>query len=285
MYNEPYKKKLILFLQIATICVFLGRAWQHFVWDAPFRTILWDEEIMKGIIESLFATSWDEYITSPVTDENTQNLIKAFGWFYLCCAFMVVMIKKWKKLAGVFMWMGAASLVLLAMLYCKEKFYSLGQFFEYALQFSAPLFLYYAVRSKLSAKRFTFYLKIAVALTFVCHGLYAIGYYPRPGYFTEMTMNILGVEEGRAIQFLKLAGILDFVIGVGIFLPNRIAKWIILYAVIWGFFTTIARVWAYVEIDYFLQTMKQWFHETIFRVPHFLLPLTLYLMVIPKTKE
>ncbi len=279
MNNDALKNKLILLLQIATVCLFLGRAWQHLAWDAPFRTLLWDEELMKGLVESIGSTSWEEYITSPRTDEQTQGVIKGFGWFYLLCAIMAVFIKKLNRIAGVFMWLGSISLIILAMLYCKERFYSIGQFLEYTLQFSSPLFLYFAVKDRFSKPRLLFYMKLAIALTFICHGLYAIGYYPRPGYFTEMTMNILGVEEGTAIQLLKVAGVLDFGICLILFLPNRIAKWIILYAIVWGFFTTIARVWSYVEIDYFMQTMKQWMHETIYRVPHFMVPAVLYLWI------
>lgn len=271
------KSNLIILLQVATCCVFLGRAWQHLVWDAPFRTLLWDEGIMKGIIEQLWGMSWQDYITSPDTDESIQKLIKGIGWFYILCAIFSLFIKRWKKLAGFFMIAGSLSLVVLAALYCKERFFSVGQFLEYALQFSTPLFLYFFVKQESISPRLLFYMKLAIALTFVCHGLYAVGYYPRPGYFTEMTMNILGIEEGLAIQFLKIAGILDFIIGVGIFLPFRISKWILLYAILWGFFTTIARVWAYVELDYFTETAIQWVHESIYRAPHFLVPCFVYL--------
>ncbi len=269
-------QRIILLLQFATICVFLGRAWQHLVWDAPFRTLLWDEGLMKSFIEYCFSMPWQTYITSPEIDAMIQGLIKNTGWFYLICAIMAMFINKWKKIAGVFMILGSLSLILLAMLYCKERFFSIGQFFEYALQFLTPLFLYFTVKKGFVTSRLLFYMKLAIAFTFVCHGLYAIGYYPRPGYFIEMTLNILNIEEDLAIKFLSFAGIMDFIIGIGIFLPFRYAKWIIIYAIIWGFFTTIARVWAYIELDYFIETSKQFIHESIYRVPHFVVPFVVY---------
>ncbi len=276
MNKERLEKWVIGLLQLAVVAVFLGRAWQHLVWDAPFRTLLWDEGIMKRVVEGIFGLPWNEYITSPNTDEKIQGLIKGFGWFYVVCAFMALMIKRWKKVAGAFMILGSVSLIILAMLYCKERFFSLGQFLEYSLQFLSPLFLFYVAKQGFISNRLLFYMKLGIAFTFVCHGLYAIGYYPRPGYFTEMTMLILGIDEQLAIQFLKTAGILDFVIGIGIFLPFRFSKWIILYAILWGFFTTIARVWAYVEIEYFLETAKQWTHESVYRMPHFLIPIIVF---------
>ena len=271
------KTKLTLILQISTVCVFLGRAWQHLIWDAPFRTLLWDEGLMKPIIENISAITWQTYITSPETDEMIQGIIQGTGWFYLLCALMAILIKRWKKVAGVFMILGSVSLILLAMLYCKERFFSVGQFFEYSLQFLSPLFLYYSVKERNISSKLIFYMKLAIAFTFVCHGLYAVGYYPRPGYFTQMVISILGIEESLAVQFLIFAGIMDFVIGIGIFLPFRYSKWIILYAVIWGFLTTIARIWAYVEVDYFVETTKQFVHESVYRVPHFLIPVVVYI--------
>lgn len=276
---------IIILLQITTVAVFLGRAWQHLAWDAPFRTLLWDEDLMKGIIENLFSTPWQEYITSPVLDERIESIIKGTGWFYIACALMALLINKWRKVAGIFMFLGSVSLLILAMLYCKERFFSLGQFFEYTLQFSSPLFLYYAVKQGNINDRLFFYMKLAIAFTFVCHGLYAVGYYPRPGYFTEMTMNILGIKEDLAVQFLLFAGLMDFVIGVGIFLPLRWSKWLLFYAIVWGFFTTIARIWAYVSFDYFLESAKQFVHESVFRVPHFMIPLVLYLLIYRNTKD
>jgi hypothetical protein len=281
MINQKYISKNIIFrlLQLAAISVFLGRAWQHLVWDAPFRTLLWDEGWMKGIVGSVFKTPWEQYITSPETDTTIQSLISGFGWFYLLCALMVVMIKPWRKVAVWFMYLGSISLIVLALLYCKERFFSAGQFLEYSLQFSSPLFLYSYVRQRTVSNQLIFLMKVTVAFTFVCHGLYAIGYYPRPGYFIEMTMLTLGLSETSAIQMLKLAGILDFVIGIGIFLPARYAKWIILYAVFWGLLTTLARVVAYVDFAYFLESSKQWVHESVYRLPHFIVPLILYLII------
>jgi hypothetical protein len=122
-------------------------------------------------------------------------------------------------------------------------------------------------------------MKVAVALTFACHALYALGYYPRPGYYTEMTMNILGLENSGAIQFLLAAGLLDFVVAVGIFMPAQWSKWILLYAVFWGFATAMARIVGNFYMDFPLDSLHQWAYQAVFRFPHFLVPLLLLLKI------
>lgn len=268
-------------MQIATAAVFFGRAWQHLVWDAPYRTLLWDEGWMKSVVES-FGVLWDDYITSPKTDQNIQRSIRGIGWFYILCGFAALFINKINRLASTVLWIGSLSLIILSLLYCKERFFSVGQFFEYSLQYSIPLFLIYAARSISFSKRFIINLKVVIALTFTCHGLYAIGYYPRPGYFIEMTMLILGLSEQTAVSFLKLAGVLDFIIGFGIFLPWKYSKWILMYTIFWGLMTTLARAWAYVEIADFVSTARQWVHESVYRVPHFIGPIVLYFIMESK---
>lgn len=278
------KQHLIFLLQLAAFSVFVGRAWQHIVWDAPFRTLLWDEGWMKPIVEGWFHTPWQSYITSEKTDANIQMTIKSMGWFYLLCALMVLTIQLWRRLATIFMYLGSVSLIILAALYCKERFFSIGQFLEYALQFSSPLFLVFILKKETSA-RLLFFMKVAIAFTFICHGLYAVGYYPRPGYFIEMTMNILDIEETLAIKFLNFAGLMDFVIGVGIFLPFKWSKWFLCYTIFWGFSTTIARVWSYLEFEFFAETARQWVHESVYRIPHFIIPIVLLLSQIMIDKK
>lgn len=269
-------------LQAATIAVFLGRAWQHWFFDAPYRTLLWDEDWMKPPVEWFTGLSWEEYIISPAVDNSIQQLIVAIGFLYLLGIFAAIGLRRFPRISKVILWIGSASLVLLSALYCKEKFFSLGQFLEYTLQYSTPLFLLYWWRQRKATPRLIFALKLAIALTFICHGLYAVAYYPRPGQFTEMCINILGCSEATAVQFLQVAGVLDFVIGFGLFLPRRIAKIVVGYAAFWGFATTIARVWSYVDDQFFFESLNRWAFESVLRFPHFLLPIVLYFLLSPK---
>jgi len=277
--SDKQRNIVVILLQIATVAVFAGRAWQHLFWDAPFRTLLWDEAWMKGIVEGWFGMSWQSYITSMEVDSTIQRAVKGTGIFYIVCAILATFVRMIPKWLGKILLLGAMSLLLLAALYCKEKFFSVGQFLEYALQVSSPIFLYLVVFHKVNWYRLVFYMKIATALTFVCHGLYAINFYPRPGLFVEMFLNTLGTNEETAYTLLNVAGLLDFVMSAALFLPLRFARVAALYAVLWGLATALARITSFFDASYALESMHQWMHETIFRFPHFLIPLALWYLL------
>ena len=229
---------------------------------------------MSGVVRTFFGMNWSEYVRSPETDIWVENIIVGHGWFYVLCAVAVLFIRKIPKVAGVFMWLGAAALLFLAFLYTKEKFYHFGQFFEYSLQTASPLLLWYLVKNeRLPDVKFIKIVKILIAVTFVCHGLYALNYYPRPGNFVQMTISILGAEEESAVAFLNFAGIMDFALAIGIFLPRKFAVPFLIYACIWGFGTSIARVWSEFYLDFWQETLLQNTWKTVLRLPHFLLPL------------
>ncbi len=263
-------------LQLSAVTVLLGRAWQHLYWDAPFRAFFWDEQLLSGLIEQFTSIEWETYITSMEIDNAIGGSIKLFGCFYFLSAIVALFIHKLPKFFTHFLWLSSLGLISLALLYCKERFFSIGQFFEYTLQFGSPLFLWWWIRYRAPTaipENFLFMLKIAIALTFTCHGLYAVGYYPIPVQFMEMTMNILGVDETTTKAFLTTAGILDFVVALGIFLPFKWARFFLLYAVFWGFGTAIARVWANFNWEWLDYVLLQWLHESVMRIPHFLIPL------------
>ncbi len=271
--QEVLFKRLFLLLQITVAAVFLGRAWQHLYWDAPYRALLWDEVWMKPIIQGILGWQWEEYVTSLRVDRIIQNVIRAVGVFCVIASLSAIFIRRWKRFSVVILWIGAFSLVILAALYCKEKFFHLGQFLEYSLQWSSPLFLIFLFQNQTISPRFLGWMKIATALTFTCHGLYAIAYYPRPGEFLQMTMAILRISELGSVHFLQLAGILDFVASILLFFPSKIGKIALWYCVVWGLATTLARVVAPLMLGIrFENVLLQNFHESLYRFPHFLIP-------------
>lgn len=280
-YGNPFGTGFATFfslIRIAVIAVFLGRAWQHLRWDAPFRDLLWDENWMGGLIYLLGYSSWESYVTDAQTDQFIQSWIQLTGWFYLLCALAAFFIVRWGKYGRWLVRLGGVSLIMLAALYTKEKFYAVGQFLEYTLQWSAPFFLATFARRTSPTRRDILLLKVAIALTFICHGLYAIGYYPRPEVFQTMVINILGFGNDRAVQFLNLAGMLDFLFALMLFLPWRKLRLIaLLYLSFWGAMTTVARVWAFVHWEFLGSGLSQWLHESVYRFPHFLIPLALFL--------
>ena len=266
---------------MAAIGLFVGRGWQHLFWDAPFRTFLWDESLMSDFVNDWLSMSWEDYVRSPDMDDNIQNLIKSFGVFYIFLALLSIFIKKVPKVLSWFLWLGSAALILLALLYMKNAFFSIGQFFEYTLQFLTPVFLFILVNQKMKLEHLLLFFKIAIALTFTFHGLYAIGFYPRPVLFVQMTITTFGCSEAFAHQFLSLVGYLDFVVAVLIFLPKKWSKLALAYCVFWGFLTTFARIVGNFYPEFWMDSLSKWTPEALYRFPHFLIPLAA-LMIVKK---
>ncbi|WP_106792001.1 hypothetical protein [Aquimarina sp. Aq78] len=271
--SSDLQHRLITILKLSTFLIFLGRAYQHIVWDAPYRTFLWDESILKSSIENIFGIAWNDYVTSLSAANTISFSIKAIGVFYLICAIITLMIKpNMKKIGKFFLLGGSIGLFILAILYCKEKFLHVGQFFEYTIQFMTPVLLYMILFTSIEFKKIRLIALIAIALTFSCHGLYAIGYYPRPGSFIDMTLNTLPISEPSAHVMLKTAGILDFVVAIAIFIP-RISYAALVYAFVWGGLTAIARLVGHFHIAFLWNSFSQWTWEMLIRLPHGLIPL------------
>ncbi len=271
--------------QAATVSVFAGRSYQHFFFDIPIREILWDADWMKTPVQNLTDLTWEEYLTSPAVDQFIQNLTYFGGVLYLLCALIALFFFKVPGWIQRVLWAGVAGLFCLAFLYTKESFFHAGQFFEYSLQVGAPVFLLLNT-PRLTAPRFQSWggqfwgaLKIAIALCFTCHGLYAVGYYPRPVNFLEMTMHILQVSEQGAKSFLNVAGLLDFAVAIGIFLPGKAGRIVCLYAAAWGLVTALARILGNFYIEFPFSSLHQWAYQAVFRLPQFFLPFALWLFL------
>ncbi len=267
-------------LQIAAVSVFAGRAYQHIFWDAPYREILWDPVYTGWLVEHFTSLSWETYVTHPKGDLMIQGLIRGQGVFYVFCAIVAALIHRLPKWCRWLLMLGAFNLMVLALIYMKDKFYHFGQFFEYSLQFATPVFLYIALRSQTITDSLIRWMKIAIALTFACHGLYAIGYYPRPESFMTMTQSILGLDATATKWYLNTAGVLDYVVAFGIFLPYRkLVLASLLYASFWGLLTTLARIIGNFYWDFPLESLHQWVFEAVFRFPHFLIPLAVWVLI------
>ena len=275
------KDRTQLIFKVSVFLIFIGRAWQHIFWDAPYRAFFWDESLLKPIVEGIFNTPWQEYATSERTDKLIQNSIKISGFVYLLAAISSLAIKKptvkWFRIPII---IGGIGLVVLSLLMMKEKFYHAAQFFEHSIQFGLPFVLLYSYSRNLNPSRLIFMLKILIAFTFISHGLYAFGFYPVPGNFVDMVIQIFGFSETTSITLLYIAGILDFFIAALLFIP-KVQMYALWYAFIWGLLTALARIVANFYIDFPLQSIHQNLHEVLYRLPHGLTPL----LVIMLTKK
>ena len=151
----------------------------------------------------------------------------------------------------------------------------LGMVIEHALQVASPFLLLMAL-SSISERVWMQSVAVAASLTFIGHGLYAIGFYSVPLIFQTMTMQILDCEQNTALTFLIIAGVLDFIAVTGLWISFT-RSWALIYMIGWGATTALARVWAHNGID-------PWLAETLVRTSHWSLPLILlYLSTLRKT--
>ena len=279
--NHKIHVTSLTILKLSVFFVFLGRAYQHLFWDAPFRAFFWDEQLLKFFVESILKIEWDDYVTSISVDNLIQGLILFFGAVYAIAAIITLIFRYNKRAHKVILLIGAVGLFILAYLLMKEQFYRFSQFFEYSLQFSIPVLLVYYKRSFVK-KHLDLILKILIAVVFGAHALYAIGYYPVSGHFLDMTISITGFSEEVAKTFLLIAGILDILVAIFIFFP-RVAKYTLIYAMVWGLLTSFARIVSGFYFDFFWESIHSSLYEVIYRLPHGLIPLVVLFRMKEKT--
>ena len=278
------KQWIFSFLKIAAFTVLFGRAYHHFFFDIPLSSLLWDQSLMSGLVNSILGISWEEFSTSSLAEDIL--VYPRYAFFILYAATFIFLFKKEnRKQAGdILLLLSSFGLIFLAFLYYKDHFTYTGQFIEYSLQFGSPLFLYLFSRNIVSEKRLVLLMKIAVSLAFVGHGLYAFGFYPVPVKFIEMTCSILPMDESVAKIFLRTAGVLDFLVAIGIYW-RKIERPLLAYAAIWGLFTALARITAYFNPELALASIHQWWFESLLRMPHMLIPLLLFVLAGSREKK
>ncbi|QQS30379.1 MAG: hypothetical protein IPM47_05365 [Sphingobacteriales bacterium] len=266
------KQNRILWLKILCFCVFSGRAWQHLRWDAPYRAFLWSESLLSPLFKT-FGRSWQYYVSN--SDAFIVSGIKVAGVFFVLAAVCSLIAAPFRRLPRIVLPVGGIMLFVLALMYWKEKSFLMGELLEYSAQVACPWLLYASVyRSEVGFAQIKTAIKIAVALTFLGHGLFAIGYYPVPGFFQQMMVNTFGWSEITTKHFLFVAGVLDIAVAVGIFLPY-IKTPLLVYAAGWGFITALARIVANYNSNIPLYSLDLWLFEVIYRLPHGALPLLL----------
>ncbi|MEM9848906.1 MAG: hypothetical protein AAF847_13545 [Bacteroidota bacterium] len=266
-------------LAISSACIFAGRAYNYFFWGSPIRVLLWDQDLFSPFVENVLRMTWEAYAANTQVSTYLDIMTKVGALFFLLCSlvsFLILFKRKTYLLS--FLYIGSFVLVCHALLEMKDHFYHYAQFFEHSIQIGTPLLLGWAVFHPNRQQRTLSLAKILIALTFVAHGLYAMGFYPVPGHFIDMTISILGISEDQARLFLKVAGILDLILGVALFLP-KIDRYALMYAVLWGFLTASARIVSGFEADFVATSLHVYACQTVFRLAHALTPLAALLLL------
>ncbi|MEZ4938503.1 MAG: hypothetical protein R2799_13015 [Crocinitomicaceae bacterium] len=137
----------------------------------------------------------------------------------------------------------------------------------------------YIFHTRIKAKSLVLILKLLSALTFIGHGIFAIGLHFVPGGFIQMTQNILGFNTDGAETFLLIAGILDFIVAFVLFIkPLQLIAMV--YMIFWGVLTSLARFVGYYYHAPIEEVYSVYLFESIWRAPHFMAPLLLVSLYI-----
>ncbi len=284
---------LLKILQWSCMALFLGRAFQFFLKSNPFGAFFYHPVFMNPIVTYIYRIDWKEYMTNPIWYDRYKTLAVVFGIFLILAALSVFFIHKIpKRILKTILHTSFGLLFFLAFCYYIHSGFRMGQFIEYASQFCMPLILFYFFthyylehKFPESDSTFIFFIKIVIALTFIGHGLFALGFYPIPGHFIDMMIKGFGFTENTSKQVLFLVGVLDLFAAVLLFIPSKkIQKFSLYYIIIWGFLTALARVYANFSWSLGWYSFKQWLPEFFMRFPHFLLPLFLLLLILGSSK-
>lgn len=264
-------------MQLAVFTTLIGRGLLYLFWDGPLRVLLWDESLMSSLVSNI-GYSWSEWVTSINVEEGIKLATKIIGGLFVFCAVTPFLITKYERFTKYSLLLAVTLSLVHVLLRTKAQFYQLGQFIELTLQWMSPLLLL-LITLKAFDTKIDYVFRLAIAFTFIGHGLYAIGYYPVPGNFQDMVMSGFGVDRNTSIVVLQMAGILDFIAAGILLLPNRKwAAWGLYYIIIWGVLTTFARIWSYADLVSTEGMLSRWLPENILRWVHFLIPLALWFL-------
>ena len=274
--NQSNQDKLpITSLRLGAFLCFAGWTWVHFYWEAPYGVLLWQESTFE--LATRFGLTWEEFVGGGANDGLVQSWIAMIWWLFLACTLLTITVRKgsWIQMSGLVF--GSGLLVLLSYANYVASRQQLPMFVEQGGQMLIPILLVMALALGARHRVTVTTAIIALIMTFAGHGSYAFGIWPTPGNFYGMTMLILGVEYPTAHALLRIAGILDFLVCLGICIPHlrRVSA---LYATVWGFLTSIARPVAGMSWELNYWGADQYLHEAVLRAPHFLIPLYLFLV-------
>jgi hypothetical protein len=261
-------KKDLLFWSV--FFVFLGRGLQLIFWDAPYRSIIWDQQLTGPFIE--FFMSWHEFTSWLAVDRFVSLFTRFQGVFLIISAFALFYIRPKAKTFRALIHLASLQLLLVAIAGFWHSHHQWPYLLEYSLQVGVGQLYLKSVSGHAPLK----WAKVLVAFTFIGHGAYALGIYPTPGRFFDMILAIVDLRESHVRFLLNLAGSFDIVFGVAlIFTPRKFERLLVPFLFIagcWGLLTASARWLSYVEYDFFWMSLKLWGPEVLYRISHGLVP-------------
>jgi len=210
------------------------------------------------------------------SDDTTVQLI--FGLALAACGTPLLLSTSTLQKTKLYYLVLPATVILFITSYASfaESGYLPEQLIEHAIKLLTPLLLFVSLnRTTFNAPTLRISLIVLISLTFIGHGMYAIGVHYVPNGFIDMTTGILGVSVSNAHHFLKVVGYIDIACAVLIFF-NFPMKFVYFYLIIWGIVTALARlVYGVIINEGSLTEIIYWSSNMFYRLPHGLLAILL----------
>ena len=272
--NKITDRLLLTILQLGGVLCFAGWAWEHYYWEGPYGDLIWNDATFE--LAQSWGFSWEDFVGSGYNDGLVQLWLGRVYLGYvmgaLACATASLGVRSVWFRAILIAILIAGSGLLLVLTFAKyaRSDYELPMLVEHGGQVLMPILLVNALVFG-PRHRITIALAIcAVVATFAGHGAYALGLYPTPPQFIGMTTVLLGWEYSSVMRLLWFAGLMDFVVCIGLFTPLK--RWSVAYGVLWGLLTSLARPLAGMSWELSYWGADQYLHEAIYRAPHFMIP-------------
>jgi hypothetical protein len=252
----------------------LGLLWQQLNGNVSYWGLAWDSSLWEPL-----ANDWNTWLkqTAPVF----ANTLLIIG-LVLSGFFVVLFVKKWdkallKKLSCFSAWSLSVFLFLFMLWGWKDHNWLWPWMAEHSLRILLPLLLFYWLYGdERQQKVITRTAVVALSLTFLGHGWFAMNLAPIPGDFLYMSTRILQIDEPAARHFLLIMGVLDL-IAVVCFWIKKLRRPALWYAVAWGLLTALARLVGHWYVDMPMESINEWLPEVLVRLGHGLVPLILLL--------
>lgn len=278
-------------IRYTTVFLLLGRAYEHIRWIGPYRDFFYNPLGFGKWYADLIGRDLKDIYNDFFYEQLISSLSTGIGVVFILAAFVVLFYEKWSKFKWI-IYLAIFFLFTTYMGYFMAKHFKMwGMLLEHALQFVSPILFLKLVNSQ--QKQVVFIGVWATALTFYCHGLFAMGYYPQPGKFVDMIIASTGFKEDPTRILLSVIGYIDIVMAIVIIIPflgftSHLLenKWLrtvflgfMMYGIVWGFFTSIARVYYSFNPNAIVHWMDQYWMEFFVRTPHFVVPFVIYVII------
>lgn len=240
----------------STVALLLGKGVLHFTSDQKYHILFSNSEMISSI----------------------------FGGILIFFSCLLIVKSSSKRPYNGIMCFVIPSAILAVQSYCSyvSAGYLLEQMIEHSLQIGLPCLYILSHNTSVESRLFQqAFCKSIIALTFIGHGMYAIGYHIVPDHFITMTQSIFGWNQTVCEQFLMVMGYLDFLFAGLLFVPqlNVVS---LSYMVVWGSLTALARMYPILSGDFTLELLTVYLPNTIYRLGHGLVPFVLF--IIPQTR-